>query len=427
MSDKSSVSTAVSAGAGTATSENHEQTCPEAGKEETMQNKDGNTSAAKVAEAQPQKAASAGAQADADADDLSPETKADRDAVTGARGKSGKGKKPAKAKKPVTEPKPDKTAVVLYFKDLMVSKWNRSYGVGLNPEYIKALASDIRKNKVIHPVTVAKNNGPDGPHFVILAGAHRVEALREIRGAESGLKSNEFKMHEKLDESNSKCMAYSVAENSHRYQTSAISNARYAVRMMNEDGIDQKTLAPLLGLRREVVNRLAKLVECYEKLPECWQKDLNWSASTAKKDDKPRITLSHWVEVAGRIGDGEVDAAVLAIMEKAYKKSFSAHVLRNALKALAKASDEDAEVKGMSEETKASLADSKLRKQLREAYEKAKDKDPARAEKLRLSLECMGEVVADKDAAAESAPVPVTETSAEQPAAAEATEAKPTA
>ena len=405
MSDTNSVSTAVPASAGAATSENPEKSCPSAGKD-TMQTKTENTSAgtksaATTAEAQPKKAASAGAQADAGAEDLSPETKADRDALIGVKGKPRKGKK--------------EIEVLIPFQDIGISEWNESYGTVFDKNHIKELASDIKKHGLMHSIVLARNKGSSGPKYTIPAGARRFEALKELRGPDSGLQIGEFIVHSKLNEDDEKCLNFSLSENNRRYGRSVIDRAQYLDRMVNVKGVKQETLGRRLGMPREAVGRLAKLPKYYPFLPKCWCTDFAFTPKSGgkapKKTELPKITYSHWIVVAPHLVGNEsgISDEISAAMEKAHAKKWSIRVLRRELEEVHPIADKGESKASKKGEKQSALERGRKKKSLRDSYEAMKQVNPALAEQIRLQLESM-----EKEGASSA---PASEPDAEQPVA----------
>jgi hypothetical protein len=326
MSEIQNSATTVTAGAGTTTTEavagaavetktETEKSCQTAGKEETKMDANANQADGNGTTAAVEAAAGAAAQA------------------SGGDGKTDK-KKGCGSKEGENKKDKDKPVLIL-FSDLGVSQWNESYGTTLCKEHVKDLMEDIRRNKLMHPVTLTAGKNPDGPKFTILTGARRVEALKLLRGEDAGLRYGEFNIHDDLDENNPKCLDYSLAENTHRYGRSVIDRAVFIGRMLREGKVEQKKLAAKFNIRREVVNRLDKLANCLNLLPECWRKDLEFSPKSGGKEPKktelPKITISHWVEVAGKIDDGDIGPVLLETMKKAHKKGWSTSRLRREL------------------------------------------------------------------------------------------------
>jgi ParB/RepB/Spo0J family partition protein len=219
-------------------------------------------------------------------------------------------------------------AFLIPFNQIEVSKWNRSRNITLDAAYIEELAEDIKRNGLLHPVTLVKT--ADGTGYRIVAGANRVAALRKLRGENSGLKQTEFKVREDMDESNEKCLAVSLSENHHRRASSVYEMAVYVDRLIKEQKVDQGKLARMLNLDRPKVNRLEKLVDCYGALPESWQRDLGTSP-TAVAANGILITFTHWYEVAGQI-KSEITTEVGKVLEKAYAERWSTRQLRDEIR-----------------------------------------------------------------------------------------------
>lgn len=236
-----------------------------------------------------------------------------------------------KATKPKRKTK-EEPQVVLLFSDIKVSKWNRSFESEQDEKYIKELAQDINKHGLIHPLTLVPDEQGSSTHMV-LAGANRLWALLTVRGKDSGLVAGEYNVRADITEADPKCLDISLSENSHRRQPSVIETARYVDRLLDQEKVDQTKLARKLHLRREVVNRSPKLVQCFSQLPAGWQKDLSQVPGRSNAA-RPAITATHWVEVAGAIDEGEITAEIQALMEDAAKSRWSTGSLRKALKKL---------------------------------------------------------------------------------------------
>lgn len=220
--------------------------------------------------------------------------------------------------------------VAVPFSEVHISKWNRSFGGQPDEKYIKDLASDIKRNGLIHPITLVTSKSGESSS-AILAGANRLWALRKMRGDDSGLMEGEYVARTDITEEDPRCLDISLSENRHRRQPSVIETARYVNRLLQQEHVDQKKLAPKLHLRREAVNRLSKLVQCFDQLPESWQEQL--SRSPSQEDaDAPAITLSHWVEVAGVLGENKVTPHVKGVLENAVNERWSTRDLRKAVR-----------------------------------------------------------------------------------------------
>jgi ParB/RepB/Spo0J family partition protein len=223
-----------------------------------------------------------------------------------------------------------KVSHVILFSKIEISKWNRSYGVALDDDYIKSLADDIDDQGLLHPVTLVKT--ADGEGYRIVAGANRTAALRKLRGDYSGLKQTEFKVLEDMDEDNKACLEVSLSENHHRRDSSVYEQAIYVDRLVQEQKFDQGKVATLLKFDRPKVNRLQKLAKEFSKLPECWQKDLKTSPSSPSAKGVV-VTFTHWYEVAGLIGEeGELTPKLLETLVFAHANGYSTRTLKEEVK-----------------------------------------------------------------------------------------------
>ncbi len=283
---------------------------------------EGTASAAVSAEAQPEAAAN------------------DRVQVTGATTASAVHKrvegggchaKTAKGKKTDIQ-------VLVPFTTMTVSKWNESGGTVLNPVRVRGLVNGIRRYRLFRPVILIRNTDPSGPEYAIIKGAHRVEALKQLRGEGSGLCLGEFSIHRTLDENNPKCFDFRMSENTRHYGRNVIDRARYIQRMHSECQVPLKKLARRLGMNIEVMSRLVKLADRFDSLPECWRKDLAyvhvWDGYEPKNHGLPRITQAHWIATTYYMGkdDPESWEEIKPLLEMAYTRNFDSRDLHYALR-----------------------------------------------------------------------------------------------
>lgn len=220
-------------------------------------------------------------------------------------------------------------AYLIPFSKIEISKWNRSCGIPADTGYIAELAADIKRNGLLHPVTLVKT--ADGDGYRIVAGANRVAALRKMRGDDSGLKQTEFKVRDDMDESNEKCLAVSLAENHHRRASSVYEMALYVKRLIDSEKVKDGVLGRMLGLPRATVNRLKKLATCYDALPESWRQELAKSPTTAPSSGIV-ISFTHWGETASVIEDGTVTPEIAAVLHEAYEQRWSTRQLRSEIR-----------------------------------------------------------------------------------------------
>ena len=220
----------------------------------------------------------------------------------------------------------------LTFDELLASRWNASFGLALDDDYIKDLAADIKRNELLHPVTLVKNKS--GPGYYILAGVKRVAALKLLRGEKSGLANSEYRVRMDLDEANPRCFDVSASENQLREESSPQAMARFVRRLIQEQGLDQDRVAKTLKLHRPTVNRLVKLDECFTALPGSWQRDLMRRYRPGMQVEKPAITFSHWYEVAGVIKETNVVSEIRNFLDEAHDEEWSTRQLKRKLEDL---------------------------------------------------------------------------------------------
>lgn len=220
--------------------------------------------------------------------------------------------------------KAEKTTIRLSAIDIHAA--NRSHQVELDEDYVKGLATDIRRNGLIHPVTlIPKKDGAEGKAYLAVAGANRLAALRALRGPEGVLQESEYHLLDPSTDEKS-ILALSMAENRHRYAGSIIQEALYLNRLMRENRLRYSDLRRLTGHNRQKLHAMIRLVQRFDELPESWQHDLALPESKLR-DDSPRITLTHWGEAAPKLPEGKFTSDLLAIMEKGRSDRLSARKL----------------------------------------------------------------------------------------------------
>lgn len=276
-------------------------------------------------------AVTAGARPQAAANDMVPVAVATTASAVHKRVEGGRGHaKTAKGKKADSQ-------VLIPFNTMTVSKWNESGGTVLNAARVKDLAHAIRRDGLFRPVILIRHNDPSGPEYAIIKGAHRVEALKRLRGEGSGLRRGEFSFHRRLDENNPKCFDFRMSKNTRHYGRSVIDRARYIQRMLGECHVPLKKLARRLGLNLETMSRLVKLADRFDSLPECWRKDLAyvhvWDGYEPENHGLPRITQAHWIATTYYMGkdDPESWEEIKPLLEMAYTRKFDSRGLHYAL------------------------------------------------------------------------------------------------
>ena len=212
--------------------------------------------------------------------------------------------------------------------DLDISVWNRSHGAELDADYIKRLAADIEANGLVNPVAIVmhKKNG----RWVVVAGAHRIAAIKLLRGADGVLKEGEYRIIADLDGSDPRCFELSVADNRHQRGMSLYELAMYVRRVVEELKLDQGRVADALGLSRPQVNRLLMLAKHWDELPESVKNDFR-KARYSGSENQPVLTFSWWYEMASSFQKAGVNDEVRAMMEQALAERWSTRQVKDAV------------------------------------------------------------------------------------------------
>ena len=209
--------------------------------------------------------------------------------------------------------------IALPFGKLRISKYNRSYNMPPDQEYITILADDIDRNGLIHPLILVP--WKDGTGHDVVAGANRMRALEGLRGKDSGLADGEFVVRYDLTESDPRLFELSVAENQQRRESSPYELAVYVTRIISEERINQKKVQDVMGLQRPTVNRLVALNTWWAELPDSWQRDLKTSARAAS-ENPPVITFSH-ATMAASAFDGSSGPELWKLRDRARHEAWS--------------------------------------------------------------------------------------------------------
>ena len=223
---------------------------------------------------------------------------------------------------------PRESACAIPFGELEISQFNRSHGAELDADYVKQLAVDIKSNGLVNPVSLVGNK--KSGRWVIVAGAHRVGALKSIRGENGVLNVGEYRIIENLDESDPRCFDISVADNRHQRGMSLHDKAKYVRRVIEELKLDQGRVADALGLGRPHVNRLVMLTEYWDKLPESVKSDF-CIAPYSGSEKQPVLTFSWWYEFASAFQKAGLNDEVRALMEKALAERWSTRQVKDAV------------------------------------------------------------------------------------------------
>ena len=213
--------------------------------------------------------------------------------------------------------------------DLQTSKWNRSWGMSISPVYLKTLADDIKKNAILNPIILVREMNSKA--LQILAGVHRWEALKSIRGEDGCLHVGEYRIID-VDSTDVRCLAISVADNSYHHEQSVYDLATYVMRIESECHSNQDKIAEILKLTRPKVNRLSLLVKNWDPLPESVKADFQKAPSFSHDDrEGPNFKFSHWYEFAALVEKIGMTDEMSNMLEMALKNRWSTRQIKKAV------------------------------------------------------------------------------------------------
>ena len=212
--------------------------------------------------------------------------------------------------------------------DMDISVWNRSHGADLDADYVKKLAADIKANGLVNPVAIVMHKKTG--RWVVVAGAHRIAALKSIRGEDGILKEGEYRIIADLDESDPRCFDLCVADNRHQRGMSLYELAMYVRRVVEELKLDQGRVADALGLQRPYINRLLMLAKYWDELPESVKSDFR-KAPYSGSENQPVLTFSWWYEFASAFQKAGLNDEVRALMEQALAERWSTRQVKEAV------------------------------------------------------------------------------------------------
>lgn len=215
---------------------------------------------------------------------------------------------------------------------LSVHRVNRSYGIQLSWDRVTVIANSAKQVGLLSRVVLVRSKGAKD-RYLILAGAHRIEALRVVRGHEGSLAPGEYIVLD-IEEDDARCLEVSAAENRDRFGDPVVVTARYMNRLVLQEGLDQGEVADRLGIARPVVNALVQLPAYFDKLPDAWKKDLGQEPdTTCNADNTFAITISHWRLIGPKIKEaGGVTEALTKLMVRVAKEERSTAWLTKELK-----------------------------------------------------------------------------------------------
>ena len=215
----------------------------------------------------------------------------------------------------------------LKLESLQVSTWNRSYGIDPDADYVNDLAANIEKEGMLQPIVLVRIPDEEG-HYAVLCGAHRMNALKKIRGEDGVLALGELNILPDLTEDDPRCLHTSAAENVKRRDLTPYQLACLIERLVSENRCQAVDLSRAYDVRSETVSQLRSLPANYSELPKSWRLALNSARTVGDRKRSPSITMTHWGKVAAAVKDMGVTPELRAIMEQCAEEGWTTDRLR---------------------------------------------------------------------------------------------------
>lgn len=229
----------------------------------------------------------------------------------------------------VGRPTDNETLLMPKLADLEISDANRSKGCELDQAYVKRLADSVRENGLRNKVILVwhKKSG----RWLIVAGAHRVAALKMLRGDNGLLNDGEFLALEDSDASDEKCFQISVDDDRHHRKSSLLEMILYFQRVTEKLGISQEKAAKVLGIDRQVLNRLVIFAKHVEGCRESVKADLRRAPDGDQDDVGPALTVYGIYEFVPALSKDGMTPAIATLMERAVSERWSTRKIRRAV------------------------------------------------------------------------------------------------
>lgn len=215
------------------------------------------------------------------------------------------------------------------FRDLEISEANRSHGCELDMAYVKRLAESIREHGLRKKIIIVwhKKSG----RWLIVAGAHRIAALKVLRGDNGMLEDGEFLVLEDTDASDENCFQISVDDDRHHRMSSLFVMILYYQRVTEKLGISQEKAAKILGIDRQTLNRLVIFAKHIEKCSEPVKADLRRTPDNEQEDGGPALTVYSIYEFVPALSKAGMTPAIVSMMERAVSERWSTRKIRRAV------------------------------------------------------------------------------------------------
>lgn len=202
---------------------------------------------------------------------------------------------------------------------------------GFDLDACRATTAGGGRRPVLHAAVLALSTG--GPwRYTVVAGANLLMALSHIRGGDGMLEPHEYVLVTQLDEADW-CRIASRADRKHdRSISSPLQFARYVACLAEEFGCTLDELERYLTLPREVVTALVELPKHFDRLPACWQVDLQMPTG-CESTHVVAISGPHWVVAATAVAQHGCDPRLQRILCEAHDERWTVERLSQVVEA----------------------------------------------------------------------------------------------
>lgn len=240
----------------------------------------------------------------------------------------------------VGRPTNTKDNVAYYFRDLGISDWNRSKDCDLDKAYLEKLAENIKRNGLLCPIILVRDKKTGC--LRVLAGAHRLAALKLLRGDDGGLYEGEFIILD-IDESDEGCFAITTADNRYQRKSSLADTMVYLQRIAENRHITQEKIATETGHDRQVVNRLLIFAKHVDNCSEPVKADLRRAPDGEQEDGGPALTVYGVYEFVPALSKAGMTPVIAVMIGRAVLERWSTRKIRRAVQRYMEKTDDAAD------------------------------------------------------------------------------------
>lgn len=210
---------------------------------------------------------------------------------------------------------------------------NNSRAVRESSMCIDELSESVKKNGLIAPIVIYKNN-EGGKEYSIIAGQRRFLALKKLRGDNGSLTQGEYVIREadlpKGEHKEVDILEVSIVENQFRQALSPLDLNRAALKLNQKGNYSDKEIAKILNITPHRLKRIEKLGMDLTKMTPEIREELSKSGEDAKFND------AHW----DKMRDIEDPDTMKDVFDHIMEKELPPRDLPSLIKSVQKANDE---------------------------------------------------------------------------------------